>query len=215
MVASHKKVESTNRIGWWMQTVKNTPIPGSYHFRNVIEENNLNPVRKTYGFKGSNRKPQILCVRNGAMLLPGAYIFTDSTQEALQHQASYSFKNCPRPNNYILGIRDKDMDLSPCHYNVIEKPVPKFPCKHVMFRSTVQRLSFLTKEGPPPGQYTLKPSPANGITSCFRSTVPRLHSVRSRTPGPGTYDPSWQRGPWLATEANMSCVHGLFFRNAL
>lgn len=46
-------------------------------------------------------------MRKGDLLLPGAYCFTDSTQEALQCQASYSFKSCPRPKNYTLGIRDK------------------------------------------------------------------------------------------------------------
>ncbi|XP_072533286.1 protein STPG4 [Salminus brasiliensis] len=210
---SREKEDLADRSGWWRQSIKDTPIPGSYHIRDFIEEASLNPVRRTYGFKGTGRSTQAACVRSGAVLLPGAYKLTDSTQEALQRQASYSFKSCPRPDSYTLGIRDKDVDLSPCHYNVTEKPVPKLPCKHVMFRSAVQRLSFLPKEGPPPGHYTIRSSPANGITSCFRSTVPRLHSVRSRTPGPGTYEPSWQRSPWLATEASVGPTYGLYFRN--
>lgn len=64
-------------------------------------------MRKTYGFKGVGRKAPTLGVRKGDLLLPGAYDYTDSIQEALTHQASYSFKNCPRPDIVTLGIRDK------------------------------------------------------------------------------------------------------------
>ncbi|XP_017319412.2 protein STPG4 isoform X1 [Ictalurus punctatus] len=133
----------TDRSGWWKDTVKNTPFPGSYHIRDFIEEASLSPVRMTYGFMDSGRNSRIVCMRSGTMLLPGAYSFTDCTQEALRRRASYSFKSCPRPDNYTLGIRDKDIDLSPCHYNVTEKLVPKLPCKHAMFRSATQRLVFL------------------------------------------------------------------------
>uniref|UniRef100_A0A8C9XRI6 Uncharacterized protein n=1 Tax=Sander lucioperca TaxID=283035 RepID=A0A8C9XRI6_SANLU len=84
-----------------------TPIPGVYHIRDFLEEAELNPVRKTYGFKGVGRKAQPLGVRKGDLLLPGAYDYIDSIQEVLKHQASYSFKNCPRPNIVTLGIRDK------------------------------------------------------------------------------------------------------------
>ncbi|XP_010903180.2 protein STPG4 isoform X1 [Esox lucius] len=208
----NKKRDHCDRGGWWKVTLKETPIPGSYHVRDFIEEAGLNPVPRTYGFKGSGRDfPMQL--RKGDLLLPGAYDFIDSTQDALRRQTSYSFKNCPRPNNYTLGIRDKDIDLSPCHYNVSEKPVAKIPCKHMMFRSAVQRASFVPREGPAPGHYNMRTSPTLGVTSCFKSTVPRLHSVRSRTPGPGTYEPTWQMGHRLGTEANKGRVHDLFFRN--
>lgn len=86
---------------------QDTPIPGVYHIRDFIEEAELNPVRKTYGFKGVGRKARILGVRKGDLLLPGAYNHTGSTQDVLMHQASYSFKNCPRPNIVTLGVRDK------------------------------------------------------------------------------------------------------------
>uniref|UniRef100_A0A3B4T2M2 Uncharacterized protein n=1 Tax=Seriola dumerili TaxID=41447 RepID=A0A3B4T2M2_SERDU len=113
---------------------QDTPIPGLYHIRDFIEEADLNPVRKTYGFKGVGRKAQTLGVRNGDLLLPGAYDYTDSTQEVLMHQASYSFKNCPRPDIVTLGIRDKP---SPHPFSLLSSP-----CRHVIFRSTVQRISF-------------------------------------------------------------------------
>uniref|UniRef100_A0A3P8SA45 Si:ch211-93n23.7 n=1 Tax=Amphiprion percula TaxID=161767 RepID=A0A3P8SA45_AMPPE len=154
------------------------PNPGTYHIWDFIEEADLNPVRKTYGFKGVGRKAQTLGVCKGDLLLPGAYDYIDSTQEVLRTQASYSFKNCPRPGIVTLGIRDKDINTSPCDYNVTAKPVEKIPC-HVMFRSTVQRISFLPKEGPAPCHYNPQTRPAKGITSCFKSTLPRLHSVNS------------------------------------
>ncbi|KAL0964362.1 hypothetical protein UPYG_G00322830 [Umbra pygmaea] len=208
----NEKEDHFGRGGWWMSTLKETPIPGRYHIRDFIEEAGLNPVCKTYGYKGTGRDVP-LQMRKGDLLLPGAYNFIDSTQLALQRQTSYSFKNCPRPNNYTLGIRDKEIDLSPCQYNVTEKPVPKIPCKHVMFRSAVQRASFPPRDGPAPGQYDIRTSPTVGVTSCFRSTVPRLQSTRSRTPGPGTYKPWWQMGQILGIEADTGRVHGLFFRN--
>lgn len=110
-------------VPWWLQHGSNTvstlawsspltlfqdtPSPGLYHVRDFIEEAELNPVRQTYGFKGLGRKAKTLGVRKGDLLLPGAYEYTDATQEVLMHQASYSFKNCPRPDIITLGIRDK------------------------------------------------------------------------------------------------------------
>ncbi|XP_076142599.1 protein STPG4 [Alosa pseudoharengus] len=210
-----KQDQQTERGGWWKDTIKDTPIPGTYHIRDFIEEATLNPVRVTYGFRGTGRNGQTARVRKGDVLLPGAYDFLDSTQQALQKQASWAFKNRPRPDNYTLGIRDKDIDLSPCHYDTMDKPVPRLPCRHMMFRSAVPRLTFLPRDGPAPGQYEVKTpqSSTPGISSCFRSTVPRLHSVRSRTPGPGTYEPSWQPGQRLAAEADMGRNQGVFFRN--
>ncbi|KAF0027166.1 hypothetical protein F2P81_019907 [Scophthalmus maximus] len=131
---------------------KDTPLPGLYHIRDFIQEADLNPVRRTYGFKAVGRKAQTLGVRDGDLLLPGAYDYTDSTQKVLMRPASYSFKNCPRPDIDTLGIRDKHINTSPCDYNVTAKPVEKIPCKHVMFRSTVQRISFPPKS-PGPGAY--------------------------------------------------------------
>lgn len=100
---------------------QNSPIPGTYHIRDFIEEMRLNPVTKTYGFKSTGRRDNLMmCVRRGDVLLPGAYNFTDSTNEALRHQATYSFKNCPRPDNYTLGIRDK-VSLSNMPSNKLRK----------------------------------------------------------------------------------------------
>ncbi|XP_074532395.1 protein STPG4 [Halichoeres trimaculatus] len=206
------KVERCGRGSWWLGTLKDTPIPGLYHIRDFIEEAELNPVRETYGFKGVGRKAQTLGVRSGELLLPGAYSYTDSTQEVLAHRASYSFKNCPRPDVVTLGIRDKHINTSPCDYNVTEKPVEKTPCKHVMFRSTVQRISFPPKEGPAPGQYDPQSRPSRGITSCFKSRLPRLHLVHSDTPGPGAYEPCWKLGDHLSAEA-VDPLFRLLYRN--
>ncbi|XP_065152041.1 protein STPG4 [Paramisgurnus dabryanus] len=191
---------------------RNSPIPGSYHIRDFIEEMGLNPVAKTYGFKSTGRGTLMMCVRKGDVLLPGAYNFTDSTNEALRRQATYSFKNCPRSDNFTLGIRDKDILLSG-HYDVAEKPVSKSHCKHVMFRSAVQRVTFHPKDGPAPGHYDLRPSTGIAVTSCFRSTVPRLNSVHTGTPGPGVYDLTWPKGQRLRAGVNVGWAHDLLYRN--
>ncbi|KAI7806065.1 hypothetical protein IRJ41_025873 [Triplophysa rosa] len=211
---NHDKDVYAVRSGWWRNTIKNSPIPGTYHIRDFIEEMGLNPVTNTYGFKSTGRRDTLMmCVRRGDVLLPGAYNFTDSTNEALRHQATYSFKNCPRPDNYTLGIRDKDIRLSPGHYDVTEKPVTKSPCKHVMFRSVVQRVSFLPKEGPAPGQYNPRPSTGTAVTSCFRSTLPRLYSAHTGTPGPGVYEPTWHKGQRLTFGVKVHWDHDLLYRN--
>ncbi|XP_069036122.1 protein STPG4 [Lepisosteus oculatus] len=208
--------ELSERDGWWRSEIKDSPNPGSYHIKDFIEESRLNPVKITYSFKGSGRKYPVGVVRKGDFLLPGAYSLTNFVQQAEKRNATYCFKNSPRPNNFTLGIRDKDIDVSPCHYNVTEKPVVKLPCNHVMFRSAVQRLTFIPKEGPAPGQYHVtKQSGQHAITSCFRSTVPRLVTPRSKTPGPGTYEPLWQTTWLLKRGSATERVHGLFFRNML
>ncbi|KAG7229886.1 hypothetical protein INR49_009603, partial [Caranx melampygus] len=177
------KVDLCGRGSWWLGTLKDTPGPGHYNFRDFIEEAEMNPVRKTYGFKGVGRKSRTLGIRTGEVLLPGVYGFIDSTQEVLKHQASYSFKNCPRPGIITLGIRDKvHINTSPCDYNVTPKPVEKIPCKHVMFRSTVQRISFPPKEGPAPCDYSPQTRPEKSITSCFKSTSPQLHYIHPVSP---------------------------------
>ncbi|XP_035462263.1 protein STPG4 [Scophthalmus maximus] len=206
------KVDSCGRGSWWMETLKDTPLPGLYHIRDFIQEADLNPVRRTYGFKAVGRKAQTLGVRDGDLLLPGAYDYTDSTQKVLMRPASYSFKNCPRPDIDTLGIRDKHINTSPCDYNVTAKPVEKIPCKHVMFRSTVQRISFPPKEGPAPCHYNPQTRPGRGITSCFKSTLPRLHHVYPKSPGPGAYEPHWKLGDRLNTQV-VDPSFSLFFRS--
>ncbi|XP_028279855.1 protein STPG4 [Parambassis ranga] len=184
-----EQADLCGRGSWWLGTLKDTPSPGVYHIRDFIEEAELNPVRRTYGFKGVGRKAQTLGVRKGDLLLPGAYGYTSSTQEVLARRATYSFKSCPRPE---AAVEDKHINTSPCHYDVTAQPAEKTRCKHVMFRSTVQRISFPPKEGPAPGLYHPQTRPPVGITSCFRSTLPRLHAVHSKTPGPGAYEPWWK-----------------------
>ncbi|XP_042592314.1 protein STPG4-like [Cyprinus carpio] len=87
------------------------PIPGSYHIRDFIEKMGLNPVPRTYCAKGPERNTLMSTVRRGDVLLPGAYNFTDSTNEALRCQETCSFKRCPRPDIHTLGLRDKTRDV--------------------------------------------------------------------------------------------------------
>lgn len=205
------RLDECGRGSWWLGTLKDTPLPGLYHIRDFIEENELNPVKRTYGFKGVGRRELTLGQRRGDLLLPGAYNFTDFTQEALKRQATYSFKNSPRPEKVSYIIRDKDLQTSPCDYNVAAKPVEKIPCKHVMFRSTVQRISFPPRDGPAPGQYSPESSPGRSITSSFKSRLPRLHYVHPKTPGPGAYEPFWKLGDRVNTVMDPS--FSFFFRN--
>ncbi|XP_029691079.1 protein STPG4 isoform X3 [Takifugu rubripes] len=202
------KVDLSGRGRWWLEALKDTPDPGVYHIRDFIEEADLNPVKKTYGFKRVGRKAATLGTQSGHMLLPGAYNFPESDVP----KPSFFFKACPR-REVTLGVRDKNINTSPCDYGGI-KPVEKVPCKHAAFRSTVRRIAFppskehsclspetpepscvlfslwrLQKEGPAPCLYNPGPSPAKGVTSCFRSTLPRLGVVHSSSPGPGTYEP--------------------------
>ncbi|KAK5882022.1 hypothetical protein CesoFtcFv8_020656 [Champsocephalus esox] len=171
--------------------------------------------RHTYPrFKGVGREAPTLGVRKGDLLLPGAYDYIDSIQEVLKNKASYSFKNCPRPDIVTLGFRDKQINTSPCDYNVTAKPVEKIPCKHVMFRSTVQRISFPPKEGPAPCQYNPQTRPGQCITSSFTLPLPRLHSVHSKTPGPGAYELCWKLGDSLTADS-IDPSFSLFFRNIL
>ncbi|XP_029691080.1 protein STPG4 isoform X4 [Takifugu rubripes] len=177
------KVDLSGRGRWWLEALKDTPDPGVYHIRDFIEEADLNPVKKTYGFKRVGRKAATLGTQSGHMLLPGAYNFPESDVP----KPSFFFKACPR-REVTLGVRDKNINTSPCDYGGI-KPVEKVPCKHAAFRSTVRRIAFPPKEGPAPCLYNPGPSPAKGVTSCFRSTLPRLGVVHSSSPGPGTYEP--------------------------
>nr|XP_023660075.1 protein STPG4 [Paramormyrops kingsleyae] len=204
--------DMTGREAWWRCTLKDSPNPGSYHIRDFMEEAELNPVRVTYGFGGQGRKVPVHCGRQGKLLLPGAYENIGSIQEALKRPASYVFKSCPRPQIHTLGIRDKDVDLSPCHYDVTEKPVPKLPSKHPMFRSTVKRAPPPPREGPGPGHYDLRVQPSRGITSCFLSTVPRLHNVPLKTPGPGAYEPALSMGRRFTAGPTRAQSCSLLFR---
>lgn len=93
----------------WIQLTHNrtpfrqdTPNPGVYHIRDFIEEADLNPVRKTYGFKRVGRKAPTLGTQRGHMLLPGAY----SPPESEVLKPSFFFKACPR-HEVTLGVRDK------------------------------------------------------------------------------------------------------------
>lgn len=81
---------------------QDTPNPGAYHLRDFIEEADLNPVKKTYGFKSVSRKAPTLGTQRGQVLLPGAYDFPNS--DVLT--PSFFFKTCPR-RDITLGVRDK------------------------------------------------------------------------------------------------------------
>ncbi|XP_006003481.1 protein STPG4 isoform X3 [Latimeria chalumnae] len=193
------------------------PNPGAYHVRDFLEEEDINPVQKTYGFKGQGRKKSVEIGARGMVLLPGAYNIADSFQQMEKRPATYCFKNSVRNTSETLGVRDKYVDVPPWQYSLIPAPVAKLPTKHAVFRSTVQRFPttyFIPKEGPAPGHYEVRQGTQHPVTSCFQSKVPRFLPIRSKTPGPGTYAASRQGLKQAQPVAKMGRLHGLFFRNS-
>lgn len=84
---------------------QDTPGPGHYHIRDFIEEAELNPVKKTYGFKGVGRRRPPVGQQRADVLPPAAH--DSSIQDPSIHQPSHFFRNCPRPDTVTLGVRDK------------------------------------------------------------------------------------------------------------
>ncbi|XP_033859030.1 protein STPG4 isoform X2 [Acipenser ruthenus] len=149
------KDKGSDRSGWWRSTLKESPIPGTYEIRDFIREAQLNPVKQTYCFKGEGRKKGVGAARKGDLLLPGAYSHTDCIQLLEKQQVTYSFKNSPRKDAFMLCYRDKDMNTSPCQYDMFPKPVARLPCKYANFRSTVLRFPtiYFVPKTPGPGTY--------------------------------------------------------------
>lgn len=85
---------------------QDTPTPGHYHIPDFLEEAELNPVQKTFGFKGvGRREPGPGPGRHGAVVhtpAPPGY----SVQDPPRSQPSYFFRNRPR-DVVTLGVRDK------------------------------------------------------------------------------------------------------------
>ncbi|XP_013373059.1 PREDICTED: uncharacterized protein C2orf61 homolog isoform X2 [Chinchilla lanigera] len=137
---SVRKSSSFEREGWWRETLTNTPIPGTYHLKTFIEESLLNPVVATYNFKNEGRKKPPLVQRNNPVVndLP-LYKPADFLDLLKKQVATYSFKDQPRPSPSTLVYKDKSLRLSPGQYEVLPKPVPKYPSKDYVFRSAVQR----------------------------------------------------------------------------
>ncbi|CAH2254943.1 Hypothetical predicted protein [Pelobates cultripes] len=211
-----KRKQLPERGSWWITTLKETPPPGMYEIRDFLQDAQLNPVQKSYNFKGEGRKKKINTGPAGEMLLPGCYNFPDLVYLTAKLPQTYSFKNTSRRGT-LIGVKDKDINTTPCQYYVDSPPVEILPCKHSMFRSAVRRfptIYFSPKEGPGPGEYHMKTQSAHGISSCFKSNVPRLQLSSSKTPGPGTYDPMQQLPIQPPTVARMGRMHGLFFRNS-
>ncbi|RXM34429.1 Calmodulin [Acipenser ruthenus] len=131
------KDKGSDRSGWWRSTLKESPIPGTYEIRDFIREAQLNPVKQTYCFKGEGRKKGVGAARKGDLLLPGAYSHTDCIQLLEKQQVTYSFKNSPRKDAFMLCYRDKKEGPAPGQYNVKSAPPPAVTS---CFRSAVPRM---------------------------------------------------------------------------
>ncbi|XP_078503225.1 protein STPG4 isoform X2 [Lissotriton helveticus] len=216
--SKEKENRFSERDGWWLYALRETPFPGTYNVRDFIQEAELNPVRRTYNFKGEGRRKCPNMGRSGEYLMPGCYNVIESIQIIDKRQSTYSFKSTPRSSN-LLGVRDKDIDIAPWQYELTRPPVPTLPSRHFMFRSAVQRFPttyFVPKDGPGPGHYEVKTvDPRCAISSCFKSRVPRFNDRHSKTPGPGTYEPTRFLPKQPPTIAKMGRVHSLFFRTSV
>ncbi|XP_063775476.1 protein STPG4 [Pseudophryne corroboree] len=211
-----KEKQFTERDAWWLYSYRETPYPGSYEVRDFLQDAKLNPVQQSYSFRGQGRKMPLSTAGSGEALLPGCYNVLEFYDLVEQMPRTYSFRNTSR-SAMLPGVRDKDINTDPCRYNLMTPPVDDHPCKHVMFRSAVQRFPtayFIPKEGPGPGDYNLKSASSPCISSSFRSNVPRFRSCHNKNPGPGTYDPTRQLLKQPPTVAKMGRMHGLFFRNS-
>ncbi|XP_075056849.1 protein STPG4 [Mixophyes fleayi] len=206
----------TERDGWWLNTFRESPYPGTYEVRDFLQDAKLNPVQQSYSFKGQGRKKPIRTAGSGEVLLPGCYKVVEFGDLVEKLPRTYSFRNTSR-SALLLGVKDKDVNIDPGRYNLITPPLDYHPCKHFMFRSAVQRFPttyFIPKEGPGPGEYNLKSAPSSSISSSFKSSVPRFRSSLNKIPGPGTYDPTRQLLKQPPTVAKMGRFHSLFFRNS-
>ncbi|XP_069811521.1 protein STPG4 [Dendropsophus ebraccatus] len=213
---SEEEKPITERDAWWLYALRESPCPGAYNVRDFLQDAKLNPVQKTYSFKGEGRRRPLSTAGSGEALLPGCYKIQQFGDLVEQLPRPSSFRSTPRRAG-LLGVRDKDINTDPGQYNLLPPPVEPQQCKHVMFRSAVQRfptIYFIPREGPGPGDYNLKTTPLPSISSSFRSSVPRFRPAYSKTPGPGTYDPTRQLPKQPPTVAKMGRQHGLFFRNS-
>ncbi|XP_012659444.1 protein STPG4 [Otolemur garnettii] len=216
---SIRKPSSVEREGWWRITLRDTPLPGTYHLNTFIEDSLLNPVIATYNFKNEGRRKPPLVQRNNPVVNDLPQYMPPNFLDVLEKQvATYSFKDKPRPSPRTLVDKDQSLQLSPGQYDVLPAPVPRYPSRSFVFRSAVQRFPtsfFIPREGPGPGHYDLKAPSANSVTSCFQSKVPRFMPSRSKTPGPGAYTASVQFPKQSPTIAKMGREHSLFFNNTI
>lgn len=70
-----------------------------------MEEADLNPVKKTYGFKGAGRREASLGLQRAGGIEPATH--GKSIQDPPSSRPSYFFRTCPRPDMVTLGVRDK------------------------------------------------------------------------------------------------------------
>uniref|UniRef100_A0A3Q2Z2Y2 Sperm-tail PG-rich repeat containing 4 n=1 Tax=Hippocampus comes TaxID=109280 RepID=A0A3Q2Z2Y2_HIPCM len=195
--------------GCHLATPLDTSMTGLDRIRELIEESDVNPIRKSCGFKGTDRERQPMGLKTGE----------------LQSVSSPNFSfllSFPSPSTKIeeksplCSFVFSLLSVHHCSFFFFfyDSPIVHFLLRrHAIFRSSVQRIPFPPKEGPAPGAYTLSSKPADGITSCFKSKLPRLHSVHSVTPGPGAYEPHWKWLDNLTLKTTVEPSFSLLFRN--
>uniref|UniRef100_A0A3B5KF01 Uncharacterized protein n=1 Tax=Takifugu rubripes TaxID=31033 RepID=A0A3B5KF01_TAKRU len=173
-------VDLSGRGRWWLEALKDTPDPGVYHIRDFIEEADLNPVKKTYGFKRVGRKAATLGTQSGHMLLPGAYNFPESDVP----KPSFFFKACPRREVTLEGSLQVCSHFNPCLH---PRNASLLPPLHLL----LPPLSF-SSNAPPPSLLRLQARgvsldrPEDRVSSCKYPVTEPSHWDRSVFPLPNT-----------------------------
>uniref|UniRef100_A0A670K3H0 Sperm-tail PG-rich repeat containing 4 n=1 Tax=Podarcis muralis TaxID=64176 RepID=A0A670K3H0_PODMU len=172
-----------------------TPIPGCYPVRDFLEDAQLNPVKRTYNFKGEGRKRISIFQQMTDMTLPSSfkYVPPSFVELAEKRPVTYSFRSVSREAPTTASYRDKvkDINTDPGQYDLFPPP----------------------KEGPGPGTYNIKEVLPTPIRSCFLSKVPRLLPSHSKVPGPGSYWPTNQSPKQPRTIESLGREHTIFFSN--
>ncbi|XP_034283508.1 protein STPG4 isoform X1 [Pantherophis guttatus] len=214
-IVEHEKIPYQRRDTWWRDSLRPTPIPGSYPVRDFLEEAQLNPVKATYNFKSEGRKRASIYQQLPDLTLPNTFMYYPPSFVELveKRPATYSFKSTSRQSNYPVS-GDKNISTDPGQYDLFPRPVPTFPTKSYMFRSAVQRHPiFPLKQGPGPGEYEIKDAQPVPIRSSFISKVPRILPAHTKVPGPGYYWPTKQAPRQPRTIASLGREHTIFFSN--
>ena len=176
---------------WWRVYLHETPVPGTYEFRDFLEESRNRPCCAS--FKAESRKKTRGKIV-GELLLPGAYETTDLVEELRKKPCTTAFKSSGRSKKLAWERSNTELDQFPVpgQYETTFPPVMNQTVSSSMFRSKTTRFKhlFTSTEGPPPGFYNPTDvfNEKKAAKSSFRSKAPRFKSSGTNVPGPGTYE---------------------------
>ena len=176
---------------WWRVYLHETPVPGTYEFKDFLTENKRRPCCASFKAESrkKNRGKQV-----GEYLLPGAYEHVDFVDQLRKRPCTTAFKSSGRSKKLAWERSNTELDQFPVpgQYETTSPPVTTQTVASSMFKSKTTRFNHLfeVKEGPPPGLYNPLDVSGDrfGAKSSFSSKAPRFKSCGTNVPGPGTYD---------------------------